>query len=253
LKAASDEEFSETLAQVVSAWDDDQLAADIGDLFKKASTGKPGDELRLALLRRWASKDPEAAARWAASLTHEPDRTSAFDQIILAWSAKDPDAALAWLKSLPEDPARNEAWSTLTYEVSRDDAPKAFEMALPLIHTPEGLRCLEHAVANWALVDPLTALVRVRDLSDPSVRNSALASLATSWAETDPAAAGTLVSEAMEPGPAQERAVAAIIQRWAQQDPEAATSWVSSFPDGSMKENALALIKEQASAKVDSH
>lgn len=251
LKAASEEEFAESLGRIVSAWDGEKLPDDLKDLFKGPAGDPQVEELRSALLRRWASMEPAEAARWAMSLPHETDRTFALEQVVLAWSTQDPDAAFEWLKSLPEDPARNQGLATLAYETSRAAPSKAFEMTLPLIGTPEGLRCMEHAVANWALLDPQAALARVRELPDTESRDAALASLATSWAESDPAAAGTFVSEAMEDGSSLQRAVAAIVQRWAQKDPQAVSSWVASFPEGSMKENALILIKEQTSAKSE--
>jgi hypothetical protein len=50
----------------------------------------------------------------------------------------------------------------------------------------------------------------------------------------------------MEAGSSLQRAVAGIVQRWAQKDSQAASSWVASFPEGSMKDNALILIRDQS-------
>ena len=104
----------------------------------------------------------------------------------------------------------------------------------------------EAAVANWATIAPQAALESVREITDPVLRNSALGSLAISWAQADPHSAATLVADTMEPGPAQDRAVAAIVQRWAQQDPEAAAAWVETFPDGPLKDNARGHIANQS-------
>lgn len=59
-----------------------------------------------------------------------------------------------------------------------------------------------------------------------------------------------ILSDAMDSGPAQNRAVASIVQRWAQQDPAAAREWVDSFRDGPLKENALEHIFAQSAAKM---
>lgn len=253
LDGVPQEEFAEKLAKIVTAWDEDRLSGSVADLFARQTDVPSAEALRLALLRRWASGDPGEAAAWAESLSREPDRSAAFDQIILAWSAINADAALDWLKSLPDDSARAQAWNTLAYEVSRENPAKGLDLALPLDGGPDGLRCIEHAVSNWALQDPQAALVRVKELSDVALRESALASVATSWAESDPSAAASLVAESMEPGPAQDRAVASIIQRWAQQDPAAAEAWAASFPESAMKQNARMLIAEQESVGDPNH
>lgn len=250
LDGVSQEEFSEKLGRTVAAWDEDRLPGSVAERFARPGDGPSAESLRLALLRRWASGNPGEAAAWAESLSREPDRSDAFDQIVLAWSAINADAALDWLKSLPDDPARLQAWTTLACEVSRDDPSKGFDLALPLAGEQDGIRCIEHAVANWALQNPQAALVRIKDLSDAALREPALASLATSWAESDPGAAASWVVESMEPGPAQDRAVASIIQRWAQQDPASVGAWVASFPEGDMKQHARALIDEQTAAGI---
>ena len=59
-----------------------------------------------------------------------------------------------------------------------------------------------------------------------------------------------ILSDAMDSGPAQNRAVASIVQRWAQQDPAAAREWVDSFRDGPLKKNAFEHIFAQSAAKM---
>lgn len=251
LKSVSEEQFSNALEGIVDDWETTELARDVEALFARPDGGVVIDELRAAMLRRWASIEPGDAAHWAMSLNDEALRSAAIDQVVLAWAAIDPDAAAEWVKALPDESGRQQASMTLAYELSGQQPSKAYDLALSWTGTPEGVHCMEHAIANWALEDPHGALSVVSELADDVLRNAALAALATSWAESDPAAAATLVAEIMEPGASQEQAVASIVQRWAQQDPDQASSWVASFAEGSLKRNAADLIEEQITAATD--
>jgi hypothetical protein len=251
LKSVSEEQFSSALKGIVDDWETTELARDVEALFARPDGGVAIDELRAAMLRRWASIEPGDAAHWAMSLNDEALRSAAIDQVVLAWAAIDPDAAAEWVKALPDESGRQQASMTLAYELSGQQPSKAYDLALSWTGTPEGVHCMEHAIANWALEDPHGALSVVSELADDVLRNAALAALATSWAESDPVAAATLVVDVMETEAAQQQAVAAIIQRWAQQDPQQALSWVEAFPEGGMKQNAVSLIEEQIKAAND--
>ena len=203
-------------------------------------------EMGAALLRRWASLSPGAAAGWVESLPQGMARETAVQQVALVWAESDFDAAWNWTSELGGGPAADSALLSLAYELSRSDPQGAFEKSGALPEGPERSRLVEHIVANWAATAPELALDQVRAIGNPSLRNSALGSLAIGLAEHDPYTAATLVAESMDAGPAQDRAIAAVVQRWAQQDAAAAGEWVASFPDGPIKENALEHAAKQS-------
>jgi hypothetical protein len=243
LQAVAEDDLAEQLEKTMATWPKERLASDVDALFARDDESPVAESLKLALLRRWATQAPGEAADWACSLTSGAAREAAVQQVALAWSASDAEAAWDWASELEVGAARDAAMLSLAYELVRDDPARAFARSDEL---PEGLartQFVEHAVANWAVADPQAALEQVREIADPALRNSALGRLATSWAEFEPHNAATLAADAMEAGPAQERAVASIVQRWAQQDPDGAKAWVATFPDGPMKQNALEHIE----------
>ena len=246
LEAASEEELAERTGKRAADWPKDALPAAVEALFAAAEDSPAATALRIELLRRWATLAPADAAAWAESLPDGAARQSAVDQVAIAWSATDAQAAWDWSAGLPAGEARDAALLSLAYELAREDPALAFERSTQLAEGPDRVRLVEHAVSNWALADPQAALERVRELDDPALRNATLGRLATSWAESDPRGAATLAVDAMDAGPEQERAVAAIVQRWAQRDPAGVGTWVATFPDGPIKQNALEHIAEQS-------
>lgn len=246
LETASEDEFAERVGKRAADWPKDALPAAVEALFAAAEESPAATALRIELLRRWATLSPADAAAWAASLPAEAIRRTAVEQVAIAWSATDAQAAWDWAAGLPAGEARDAALLSLAYELARDNPALAFERATELAEGPDRVRLVEHAVSNWALADPQAALDRVRELDDPALRNATLGRLATSWAESDPRGAATLAVDAMDAGQDQERSIAAIVQRWAQRDPEGVGTWVATFPDGPIKQNALEHIAEQS-------
>lgn len=204
------------------------------------------EEERRSLLHDGVKEDPNAIAAWTLALPPGELRDQAILQVALAWQAQDESAAWHWASSLEPAATRDATMMALAYELTRHDPALAFGRAQSIAEGAALLPLIEHIVANWALQDPETAWAEVKNLRDDAQRHAALVSLTTSWAETNPAAAATLAVESLPAGPQQNRAIAAIVQRWTQQDPEGVEQWVTTFPDGPIKENALEHMKNLA-------
>ena len=245
LEKVEAEDFAARLGKVVAGWRAEDLPTAVAALFNEDFPGDASVALKYSLLRRWASLSPVAAASWAEGLPAGQSRADALGQVALAWAELDSDSAWQWAEALPQDAARDAALVSLAYETCRENPQLALDRAGLITESDAKSRLVEHAFGVWAASDPQAALQRVREISDPVLRDSSLGALTVAWAESDPRAAATTAAEAMEAGPAQDRAVASIIQRWAQQDPDAVGQWVEAFSDGRMKENALALIASQ--------
>jgi hypothetical protein len=138
---------------------------------------------------------------------------------------------------LPEIP---QAASAPVNEVS--PARQAFEetiAALPADASDQET-ILREALAEWAVYEPLAAKawMESRVISDAELNSKRQAALAISWAETDPAAAGAFVAEAMAPGVNRNIALVSVTQRWAQQDPASAGKFVLGLADVELQKNA---------------
>lgn len=79
---------------------------------------RPG--LSYDVLRTWAQRDPEMAARWAKCLSNDEERTSAVTEVALAWAPADSLAAAGLL--LDAAPGHEKFDQTLVAVISRADA-----------------------------------------------------------------------------------------------------------------------------------
>ena len=86
--------------------------------------------------------------------------------------------------TLPQDAARDSAMVSLLYEISNSSPGLTISRADALPESPSRSQLIEHAIGNWAASDPQAALERAREIADPALRNTSLASLATTWAES---------------------------------------------------------------------
>ncbi|MES2997214.1 MAG: hypothetical protein V4733_10435 [Verrucomicrobiota bacterium] len=114
----------------------DYLAKDVTD---------PALQLAVApeILQRWAQSDPAAAVAWAAAFPSEPLRTRSLDALFRVWAHEDTAAMQTWLTQQPAGSLRDEAASAIS--------------------------------AIFASTDRAAALEYARSISDPALRNAAIA------------------------------------------------------------------------------
>ena len=235
----------EALEQSATAIADADLPTAVNALLA-ATPDDLNAELRGLLLRRWAARDPAAAAAWASALPIEPLRQESIVQVATVWADADLATALKWARQLPEDDARQSALWVIGYESARSAPLTALEIALDFQPGPNRDELIQHAASQWAEVAPVEASEWAGRITDVGLREQILARIATAWAEHDPRAAANLAALSLATGDHQDRAVTAVVQRWAQQSPDAATLWVEQFPPIPMREavvqNLIAIL-----------
>jgi hypothetical protein len=127
------------------------------------------------------------------------------------WAAKDAAAALSWIGTTasPSERGNMTVWAV-------DAAAKA----------------------NL----PATAAL-VAQMSDGAVRDKAISSLASVWAEKDPGAALEWIGQ-LPPGPARNDSLARTAEVWAGKDAAAAAAWAKGVPEGLLPPQAYASIMD---------
>lgn len=148
------------------------------------------------------------------------------------------EAALEWLSSLPDGEQKQGATREIAYEAARENPQTALELAAGLATSRERDDLIDHAVSQFASIDPRAAADWVLQIPQQSLRGRLLAAVATAAAEEHPAEAATLVATAIEDGEEQTRAAVAVIQRWVQTAPKDAAAWVKQFPQGPLRHAA---------------
>ena len=121
------------------------------------------------------------------------------------------------------------------------------EPALPSESAPESGVFLQ-SLENLAASDPKQALVKLADITDPTLLSLALASIASGWATTDPQAAGLWVV-GLKTENQQVDAAMGLVSKWAQSAPEDCLAWVSQCPLGNLREVSLVELADAWSAK----
>lgn len=191
------------------------------------------------LLRRWAEACPTAAAAW---LDGQPDlagRDEAVDQVATAWAGQDLEAASRWAGQLPAA-ERQRVLTAVLYEGAGNEPTLAMTLAIRgLPACPERDELLRYAAAQWASAEPAAAWAWAGQLTDPSLRDPIVATVAMEWSESDPVAGATLAVEQLPAGRLQNDALVSIVERWVQVDPRAASDWVATgFPEGELRGTA---------------
>ena len=97
----------DTLVKVINVWAQQDANA-AGKWLGEFPVGATSDAARRTFARQVADRDPEAALRWADTVTDEKMRESAIEHIFQSWRDRNPDAAKAFLSNAgwPEERAK---------------------------------------------------------------------------------------------------------------------------------------------------
>jgi hypothetical protein len=198
--------------------------------------------LRLRLLRRWAGKDPQAAADWIDQTPAGEARQEAINGVAIEWANQSLVETLAWARRLPEGAEQQGALLNTAYEAARTAPTEALAVAAEITDNQEHDNLVTHAALQWAAVAPAQAAAWAKQINDAALRQRVLTGVATAWGESDPVSAAKLALQSVAPGRLQDDAVIGIVQRWVQNDPKAAAVWVSQFPKGQLRQTAIEII-----------
>jgi len=191
----------------------------------------------------WAEKDPAAASVAALNLPPSHVRDTLFASIAGTWAETDPAAVLAWVKTLPASPAIDEALADVVIIMSQRD-PSATAAAFASYNIPPGQdhdNALKSLASNFAEKDPAGALQWANASLTGKDYQTAITSALLAIGKTDPAAAAADMAKITDPGVIDEAAML-ILGNWGSQDPQAALAWAQALPadNVSLRSSAIA-------------
>ncbi len=246
--AARREEMLEGLVQDVGG-------SDIREWLSFLKDKEPSeliDTLSLRLIRRWTEANPQAAADWVIGDSPDHLRSDALDHVAVVWSAQSFGDVTDWARQLPEENLKASVMIKVAYELVRTEPLEALRLASEVPPDKGRDDFIEHALKQWATSAPDEAAGWATQLENSSLRQRAMASIASTWGETDPFAAATLAMNSITPGRTQDDTVVGIVQRWAQQSPDKAAAWVIAFPPGHLQDTATTeLVKLWADQNIE--
>lgn len=136
---------------------------------RQTATIREQETLIPALIRPWAAQDAASASKWAAALPEGRSKELALGQSIQAWAQTDPVAAVTFLRRTSPANARSRdaAASGLAPTLANTDPQSAYEWAR-LIHSPtQRETALASVLTTWLAKDEAAALpyLQAADLS----------------------------------------------------------------------------------------
>jgi hypothetical protein len=228
-------------------------------------------DLARELLTKLFENDPASATEFVAAL-HEPLNMQMAAALASIWGEKDAQSAAEWAKNLPPSPARTHALLSLCVDWAEVDPQSAanFVINTPVADFPTGsATSAESTMTNsmpsdvrsqmlfvigsrWAAKNSSGAIRLVNQSPGGSDRDSLVAGIASTLADSSPSDAATQVAS-MTPGRQQNDAALTVLFEWGRSDPEAAANWLKLFPLGEFRDQAiLSLTATLAQREPDS-
>lgn len=204
---------------------------------------KTRNRLGPRLLEHWAKTDPSAALAWAESHLTGRTRMQAGLNLIPALAAQDPGGPLEYVRKLNPGPARDEALLKVTDSLLGDtpkpEALKAFQQITALSDPSLRQTALAAAASPMMDVAPQEYLAWLASPEGAAAPWEAFSRTADSLAEKDGASAMTWAA-GLRPdlaGGLRKN----ILSTWLRENPEAARTWVSALPDGPERRSSVIL------------
>jgi hypothetical protein len=186
-------------------------------------------------LNSLASNDPDKAAEWLVA--NPVQAPNAVQQVASTFARMDPARAASYSSRLTGD-ARVAWLRGVANTYAQVDSRGALEWVEQLRGTPEYDETA-FAVLQAATAQDFAATTRlIESISREDYQRLGIQSLATRWANTDPAAAANWATNLRDPAQ-RTVAVQAVGSMWANQNAAAAKEWVLSQPSGQVRDGVL--------------
>ena len=201
-----------------------------------------------SMMKEFAKRDLEAAAKFAASLPPGSPRAVAMRSVARVWAELSPEKALAWAATLgKENDERRRTEQFICFQIAEKDPVAAMKWAGTAGYgNDSGL--MGSFVTQWSMHDMGSALEWTLNQPQNEARDNLLHGVLVEMSKTDPVRAAQLISSEMSAGGTfQEETALQILPSWKTQDPAAAAKWVEQFPPGeigraSCRERVLELV-----------
>lgn len=204
-----------------------------------------------ASLARLANNAPELAAEFAESATATPALADHIGFIASAMASKDPEAALKWAGRFESETSATQVRQAALLAWSAQDPVAALRAAVAL-QSGDRDSLVSQVAAQWAAVDPKATLEWARSIEGDlgmTTRGKALEALAIQDPASARAEIETLMKESNGDPPLSDplphtmhpltESAASVVREMAAIDPRAATDWARALPEGAIRREIL--------------
>lgn len=202
-----------------------------------------------ALLKSWATKDPEGALQKLNELAVGRLKNECLVAACAGWAIIDPKAAADWVDDTVSFSQKSECYAAIAASWAKAEPAAAAAWALTLKPSNNADVALAYSLEAWCASDPNAASGWVASQPEGELRSTAELHLAAEWAALDPVAASKWIAKETSLGSAQaSEIVDALLNHWSSDDPLAAANWVQSLPEDMQAEkNGMVLAVWAAS------
>lgn len=213
-----------------------RLAADI--VAQHGEGSREAYHFVSAFAAELASRDPAAAAAWAAKLPLTP-KFAAYTHVAKDWAATDLRAAADWAESIPDPSLRAAVLRRISEVVETSGSSEAMSRwAERLAASADGDQQTATIARLLAAADVSRAFEWANQISDQGRRSEAVVTIAGAVANRDPRAAANWVDR-FPASDVQRQAALVAAERWSEREPEAALRWLASKGDEPLLESGL--------------
>ena len=207
---------------------------------------QPESRTRAEMLGALAGSIAQAAPHEALALAETLDgaaRREVARAALQAWAQTDAQAAMNALEEFDDLGLANDAKYSILAQWSAADPRAAFEWALTQKSSMDNMHLAAIPLQQLAMNDPAEAL-RLAEELDGMQRQMAVASVVSTWADSDPHAAAAWLESASGD---LSQAVSSVAFAFAQRSPSEAFEWVSTLPKESQQVALHSLVSATAS------
>ncbi len=210
--------------------------------------GFTGNFVRPTVLQSWASKDPQAAAKYYSENSRQfammgmmggrgPMGGGGGGASVIAseWARQDPSAALAWAGSLTGN-EKSSAMSSVIREVASSDPKKAATMVASMDEAGRG-QAYEDIARKWGSQNFSDAEFWIRTLPADQ-QGAAMAAALAGLSKDNPQLASAKIA-ALPEGDARNEAVNTLVRNWSRDNPKDAVAWLMKQNDETASGRAM--------------
>lgn len=212
---------------------------DAADILSSMSLEELNGVASQRLFQLWTNANPQEALKWALGLELCDIRNALMNMAATRWASQDLQSAENWVSNFPEGESRTELVNAMIQGVISLSPTDALRIAGELL--PESVatnKLIIQASGEWAVLDRDSAAAWARNITDISLRQEVMETMATLLINQDLRAAVDIALNDMASGEQQDRVLASVVQSWAQKEPAVVASWVRQFPDDRLGQEA---------------
>lgn len=213
--------------------------ANVADIVRTLSPDLLATPFGEIILKRWASLDHLAAAKWIEALPGGASELQA-GLVTYGWLAEHGDELHAYVDALPPGTWRNQVITAATNDaLLLKNGPAAVSLLLRLPSASQRNEMLGWASTQWAMQAPDRAAEWVGTVSDPGLQAKLFGAVAIGYAWTKPEKAAELLLSSGLDTDADLTPVKSVMNIWGAKDPAAAATWACSQLKGETQRQAI--------------